>query len=344
MIVIDGSYGQGGGQILRSALALSLVTRKPFTINQIRARRTRAGLTPAHLVVVEAAANIGRAKVKGDVAGSKTLTFEPGLPVPGWYELIAGSRGSAALILQTILPALMTAVGPSVIKISGGTHMPMAPSVEFFNHTFLPVLKRLGPQVALTLDAPGYYPSGGGRLNVEVEPKRRLNTDPVELLDRGKLLERRVTILIASLSQNTARRQKDAFLDESRWDPSAVIVEDIEQLKGPGNMVSVMLRFEKMTQIITTYSQMGDPPEKAARQAAAEAAFFVDSHAAVDEHLADQLLLPLALAGGGKMVTTSPSLHTRTNMHIISQFLPQATFNVLPHGDKAWMIQVDKKA
>lgn len=342
MIKVDGSYGEGGGQILRSALALSMVTRKPFTIENIRARRARAGLAGGHLLAIDAAMQVCKAKATGNESGSRTLKFEPGITIPGWYEFIAGSRGSASLIFQTVMPALMMAAGPSVLKFSGGTHVPQSPPVEFLMHTFLPQLKKLGPSLKIELDAPGYYPAGGGRLNVEVEPKRKLDMTPLILTERGKLLERKCRIVIANLSQNTARRQQEAFIAESGWDPSAVSIEDIEQLKGPGNMVCVTLRFEHMTEVITCFGQMGDPPEKAARQAAGEAAFFMDAQAAVGEHLADQLLLPMALAGGGKLTTTSPSRHTRTNIHVISQFMDNVKFTVEPHGEKAWMIEVKK--
>lgn len=342
MINVDGSYGEGGGQILRSALALSMVTRKAFTIENIRARRSRAGLAGGHLLAIDAAQQVCKAKVTGNQVGSKKIKFEPGITIPGWYEFAAGSRGSASLVLQTIMPSLMTAAGPSVLKFSGGTDVPQSPPVRFFKQTFLPHLQKLGPSLKVVLDAPGYYPAGGGRLNVEIEPKRKLDTTPLDLTSRGELLERKCHIVIANLSQNTARRQTEAFIAESGWDESAISVEDIEQLKGPGNMVSVMLRFEHMTEIITCFGQMGDPPEKAARQAASEAAFFMNAQAAVGEHLADQLLLPMAMAGGGKMTTTSPSRHTRTNIHVISQFMDNVKFIVEPHGEKAWMIQVKK--
>lgn len=343
MIRLDGSYGEGGGQILRSALALSMVTRKPFIMENIRARRSKPGLAPVHQVFVEAAAKVCKASVSGNEQGSKTLKFEPGITVPGWYEFSLGSRGATALLLQTLLPALMTAAGPSVLRFVGGTHVPLAPSVDFLQHAFLPHLKKFGPKVDIELASPGYYPSGGGRVNIDIDPRRRLNMEPLDLSRRGRLMERQVRILIANLNQNTARRQKEAFLAETHWDPACVVIDDIEQNKGPGNMICVILRYEHVTEVITQYGQMGDPPERAARKAAVETEFYMESEAAVGEHLADQLLLPMALAGGGRMSTTSPSLHTRTNMHIISQFLDNVSFDVDPHGDKAWMIHVRKK-
>ncbi len=342
MIRIDGSYGEGGGQILRCALALSMVTRKPFTLENIRARRSRPGLAPGHQLVIEAAAKICKASVAGNETGSKTLKFEPGITIPGWYELAVGSKGATALLLQTLLPSLMTAAGPTVLRFNGGTHIPHAPSIDFLQHAFLPHLKKMGPKVDIEVASPGYYPSGGGRVNIDIDPRRRLNPEPLDLGRRGKLLERQVRILIANLNQNTARRQKEAFLAEMNWDPACVTIDDIEQTKGPGNMICVVLKFEHVTEVITQYGQMGDPPEKAARRLATETEFYLESDAAVGEHLADQLLLPMALAGGGRMSTTSPSLHTRTNMHTISQFMEDVAFAVEPHGDKAWMIHVRK--
>jgi RNA 3'-terminal phosphate cyclase (ATP) len=163
MITIDGSYGEGGGQILRTSLALSLVTGKPFSINNIRAGRKKPGLMRQHLTAVNAAAEIGSAAIKGNRIGSQEFTFEPEMIKPGNFHFAIGSAGSCTLVFQTILPALIIAGGPSEIILEGGTHNPFAPPFDFLAKAFLPVINRMGPKVDAVLEKPGFYPAGGGR-------------------------------------------------------------------------------------------------------------------------------------------------------------------------------------
>lgn len=170
MLAIDGSYGEGGGQIIRTSLALSLITGKPFRIYNVRAKRAKPGLQRQHLTAVSAAAEIGRAKVDGAVVGSQQFTFTPGGVIPGDYVFRVGTAGSATLVLQTVLPPLMIASGPSLLTIEGGTHNVHAPPFDFLEKTFLPLVNRMGWHVEAKLDRYGFYPPGGGRLNVLIEP------------------------------------------------------------------------------------------------------------------------------------------------------------------------------
>src|SRR5512138_2046230 len=163
MITIDGSQGEGGGQILRSALALSLVTGKPFRIENIRARRQKPGLMRQHLTAVNAAVEIGAAHVSGNTVGSSELTFAPTALRSGEYHFVVGTAGSCTLVLQTVLPALIIAEGSSEIRLEGGTHNPAAPPFDFLAGAFLPLLNRMGPDVRAALERPGFYPAGGGR-------------------------------------------------------------------------------------------------------------------------------------------------------------------------------------
>src|SRR5262245_11938020 len=170
MLTIDGSVGEGGGQILRSALSLSLVTGTPFRIDNIRGNRRKPGLLRQHLTAVEAAAAVGGAEVQGAVIGGGTLVFRPGHVRPGRYAFSVGTAGSATLVLQTILPALVTARSPSEVRIEGGTHNPLAPPFDFLAEVFLPLLERSGVRARATLERHGFHPAGGGSLSVTIEP------------------------------------------------------------------------------------------------------------------------------------------------------------------------------
>ncbi|HWW75660.1 MAG TPA: RNA 3'-terminal phosphate cyclase, partial [Pyrinomonadaceae bacterium] len=168
MLSIDGSYGEGGGQIIRTSLALSLITGKPFRVYNVRARRDKPGLQRQHLTAVTAAAAIGTAKADGAHVGSKEFTFEPGAIQPGEYKFTIGTAGSTMLVLQAILPPLMLADAPSLLLFEGGTHNVKAPPFEFIRKSFLPLVNRTGPTVTVELQRYGFYPPGGGRFNVYI--------------------------------------------------------------------------------------------------------------------------------------------------------------------------------
>src|SRR5688572_17114432 len=174
MLIIDGSFGEGGGQILRTSLALSLITGRPFRIEKIRANREKPGLMRQHLTAVKAAGKIGQAEVEGAFIGAKELTFAPGEVVPGDYSFAVGTAGSATLVLQTVLPALITASKPSTLRLEGGTHNPYAPPFDFLARVFLPIVNRMGPNIEATLLRPGFYPAGGGKVNFTIEPAEKL--------------------------------------------------------------------------------------------------------------------------------------------------------------------------
>src|SRR5687768_11762544 len=186
MITIDGSEGEGGGQVLRTSLSLSLVTGKPFRIEKIRANRSRPGVMRQHVTAVEAACAIGGAECEELAVGASTLTFTPGKVVPGEHLFAVGTAGSTSLVLQTILPVLMLAGGPSRLRLEGGTHNMQAPPFEFIERCFLPIVNRMGPQVSAKLVRHGFYPAGGGCVEVEIEPAAQLAQ--IELVERGALL------------------------------------------------------------------------------------------------------------------------------------------------------------
>ena len=208
MVSIDGSFGEGGGQILRTSLALSMITGKPFEIDRIRAGRNKPGLMRQHLLAVKAAAQISCAEVTGAAIGSGSLCFRPQILIPGKYRFAVGTAGSATLVMQTLLPALAMADGPSELTLEGGTHNPFAPPFDFIAQTYIPIFNRMGGRAEVSLDRPGFYPAGGGRFTVRIQPSGKLL--PLRLIERGALVSRRARALVSRLPGSIAARK-------SRW-------------------------------------------------------------------------------------------------------------------------------
>lgn len=318
MIAIDGSAGEGGGQILRTSLALALVTGEPFRIERIRANRSRPGLQRQHLTAVLAAAEVGRARVDGAGLHSQRLTFSPGAVRPGHFRFSTGTAGSAMLVLQTVLPALAMAGGPSQIDLEGGTHNIYAPPFDFLVTAFLPLLRRMGPRIEAVLHRPGFYPAGGGRVAVTVEPQARLT--PIEVVDRGRVVRRRIRGIVSRLARHIAEREVDTALRDLDWPGDCGSIEEVDS-PGPGNALIIEVHCEHVAEVFTGFGQRGVPAEKVASAAAREARRYLEANVPVGEHLADQLLLPMALAGGGRFRTLAPTLHTSTNIATLSRFL-----------------------
>ena len=324
MIRIDGSTGEGGGQMLRTALSLALVTGQPFEMENIRAGREKPGLLRQHLTAVLAAAEIGNAKVQGAALGSKTLRFYANEIRPGNYRFAVGTAGSGTLVLQTVLPALMTASGPSTLVLEGGTHNTHAPPFDFLNKTFLPTLARFGPRVSVRLDRFGFYPAGGGRITVEIQPCSHLS--PVVLESRGDVTTRKAIAIVANLSRNIAERELAAATQALGWEASSAQIMETNNSPGPGNILFLELGSAQVTEVISAFGRLGATSEQVAQEAVEEARTYLKSDAVAGEHLADQLLLPLALAGSGSFTATKLTLHARTNMEVISLFLPSVAF------------------
>ena len=320
MIRIDGSTGEGGGQMLRSALSLSLVTGKAFRIENIRAKREKPGLLRQHLTAVVAASEVAGAEAEGATLGSKTLTFIPGPVRPGNYHFTIGTAGSGTLVFQTILPALMTASGRSEITIEGGTHNMQAPPLDFLQKAFLPVLNRLGPKVGIRLEKYGFYPAGGGRLIATIEPCERLSS--IQLLERGEIERRSAVAIVANLPRSIAQRETDTIVKLLNWDEQVAQVVETRNSVGPGNIVLIELASRNVTELFCGFGRIGASAESVASEAADAARSYMASGAAAGEHLTDQLLLPFALAGGGAFTAEKLNLHSRTNIEIIHHFLP----------------------
>ena len=320
MIRIDGGAGEGGGQMLRSALSLSLVTGKAFHLENIRANRERSGLLRQHLTAVLAASEIGSAQVEGATLGSKTLTFIPGSVRSGTYHFAVGTAGSSTLVFQTILPALMTASGPSEITIEGGTHNMQAPPFDFLEKVFLPLIRTLGPKVEVQLKRYGFYPAGGGSFLARIEPCRRLK--PIQLVNRGEITGKTASAIVANLPRSIAQRELNTVADLLNWDAQSMNIIETKNSIGPGNIVLVEVVSSGLTEVFSGFGKIGKSAESVASDACESARSYLASGAAVGEHLADQLLLPLALAGGGSFTAEKLNSHARTNIDVIAKFLP----------------------
>ncbi len=320
MLTIDGSQGEGGGQILRSSLGLSLVTGKPFTIANIRAKRAKPGLMRQHLTAVNAATEVGQAGVTGAALRSTELTFEPGAVRPGEYRFAVGTAGSATLVLQTVLPALLCAPGPSVLRLEGGTHNPWAPPFDFLAKAFLPLVNRMGPTVRAELVRPGFYPAGGGEFRVTITPAAAALA-PVELLKRGKTKRVRATAMVASLPRHIAERELRVVADKLGLKSKDLFVDEVSGSRGPGNVVTIEVECEHLTEVFTGFGERQTRAETVADKAAQQARRYLAKDAAVGEYLTDQLIIPLALAGSGAFRTLGLSRHAQTNIEVIEKFL-----------------------
>jgi RNA 3'-terminal phosphate cyclase (ATP) len=319
VLTIDGSRGEGGGQILRTSLALSLVTGTPFRIERLRAGRQKPGLQRQHLTAVQAAAAIGGGDVEGAAIGSQALVFRPGRVKPGAYRFAIGTAGSTGLVLQTILPPLLRADGTSTLTLEGGTHNPFAPPFDFLARAFLPLLVRMGARVEAELDRPGFYPAGGGHVTVIVDGGAPLA--PPSLQARGTVVRRRARALLSRLARHIGERELAVVQSALGWAPEEreVVVLDAA---GPGNALLLEVESEHVTEVFTAFGERGVPAERVAATAVQEAQRYVASDVPVGEHLADQLLIPLALARGGSFRTLPLTGHTRTNMEVIREFVP----------------------
>ncbi len=318
MITIDGSMGEGGGQVLRTSLALATVTGRAFRMENIRAGRRKPGLLRQHLTAVRAAAEISQAELRGDALQSMELVFEPGPVRPGTYHFSVGTAGSATLVFQTVLPALALAAGPSELVLEGGTHNPWAPPYDFLEKVLLPVLSRMGPRVRTQLDRPGFYPAGGGRFRAWIEPVAKLG--PLELLDRGPVVRCGATALVSNLPAHIAERELRVVHRKLGWPTDGLRVEPVKDPAGPGNALLLEIESANVTELVTGFGQRGVRAETVASRAVRDARRYLDAEAPVGEHLADQLLVPLALAGG-RFRTLKPTPHTTTNVGVIRHFI-----------------------
>jgi RNA 3'-terminal phosphate cyclase (ATP) len=320
VIHIDGAQGEGGGQILRTSLSLSLVTGQPFRMENIRAGRAKPGLLRQHLTAVLAAAEVSGAAAEGAVLGSTAITFRPGAVKPGGYHFAVGTAGSATLVFQTVLPALMLAPAPSRVTLEGGTHNEAAPPYDFLAKTFLPVLRRMGPCIGVKFERYGFYPAGGGRFSAEVVPVEKLA--PLELVERGALGAVTARAVVANLSRRIAQRELETAAGLLGLAPEACTIDQTRESSGPGNVVMVEVVCGGFTEVFTAFGKLGVTAERVATQAVDAAKAYIGSPGAADTHLADQLILPMALAGRGSFTAVELDGHARSGIDVVQQFLP----------------------
>lgn len=331
MIIIDGSDGEGGGQIVRNACALSLVTGKPFRITNVRGKREKPGLMRQHVTAIEAACRIGGGSCEGLAVGSHEIGFTPGKIVPGDYHFAVGTAGSTGLVLQTVVMPLILADGPSHLVLEGGTHNMLAPPFDFITKSFLPIVQRMGGRIEARLVRHGFYPLGGGRIEVDITPG---TLTPIDCVERGALRRVAAEALFAGLPFDIAEREiatARKFLPD--WPDEAFAVRQLPADRGPGNALILEADYEHVTEIVTGFGKLGVSAESLAKTAAQRMGGYLASPAFAGPYLADQLLLPFALAGGGSFTTVKPSQHARTAADVIELFLDQRwTFTQQDNG------------
>ncbi len=343
---IDGSFGEGGGQILRTSLTLSAITNTPFEMFNIRAGRKRPGLRPQHLQAVKAAQAVSGASVKGDVVGSESITFAPGSRKPGEYFFEIGTAGSVSLVLQTIflpLALLETSGERSKVRILGGTHVPWSPCFHYLKLQWLRYIKRLGLGAELEMQRAGFYPRGGGEMAAEILPAGEIK--PLVLEKRGPLKRISIVSAVGNLPEHILWRQRDKA--ERRLANKGITCPlDIKEEKmpatGQGTMLLLLAEFEHSWCCYYGLGAVGKRSETVADEAVDGLLGFMKTEGVVDEHLADQLVLPLALSEGpSSFITPEVTQHLLTNIEVIKKFLP-VRVDVEDMGEKGGRVNISR--
>lgn len=320
-ILIDGSFGEGGGQILRTSLSLSAVTRRPFTITNIRANRKPPGLRPQHLLSVTSAAEVCGACVVGAEIGAREITFGPRELRSGVFRFDVGTAGSTPLVLQAIFYPLAQAAGESVVTITGGTHVPMSPCYHYLEMQWLPVMKQIGFNADLVMRKAGFYPQGGGEVNAIIRPHEALRCLRAD--SRGALKSIVGISAVANLPMHIAERQRNRALERLGEKGIRGEIEIVEMASpGKGTMLLLLAQFEGTASCHYSLGAIGKRAERVADEACGDFFEFLSGDAAIEPRLADQLLLPLSLALGESCFTTSKvTQHLITNAAVIQTFL-----------------------
>jgi RNA 3'-terminal phosphate cyclase (ATP) len=333
-VFIDGSMGEGGGQILRTSLALACITGRNLHIENIRAARRNPGLAKQHLSCVRAACQICAGQCKGAAIGSQVLDFQPGPIRSGDFSFDIGSAGSATLVIQTILPALFLADKPSTVTVTGGTHNTWAPPFDFLAETFLPAIGTAGFDADCKLVKHGFFPAGGGKITLDVRPRQEKPNQSIYFCEPAKQIQIHARIYTAKLPAHIAQRQKK-LLSQSKLKFQNIEHIEVTDSDGPGNCIMLRLRGGGRTTVFTTFGQRGKPSEKVVGEVVSLAEDFLPSSAAVDRFSADQLLIYMAILNlrpggekpapakaGGCYTTNDLTTHLTTNIETIKKFLP----------------------
>lgn len=324
MIEIDGSFGEGGGQILRTALSLSCLFIKPFRIFNIRKGRKKPGLMPQHLTSVRAAQLISGAEVKGGEIGSSELIFKPTGVRGGEFFFDVGTAGSTSLVLQTIIPSLIFSKEKTTIILKGGTHVPFSPSFDYIAEVFAPILERLGVKIEMKIESYGFYPKGGGRIRIEIFPAEKLK--PLRVTERGKVLRIRGYSGAGNLPLSIAERQKNAMIEKMHSEikdlkcPPEIELKDVFT-PGQGTFIYLHSESENAVAGFTALGERGKRAEAVGEEAATEFIKYYSTNAAFDRHLPDQIVLYLTMPAEESIFTTSCiTQHLLTNLWVIGLF------------------------
>lgn len=340
LIKIDGSYGEGGGQILRTALSLSVITQRPFEIYNIRANRKTPGLSHQHLQAVNATAQICNAEVTRNQLRSTDLEFYPGEVKSGTYRLDIGTAGSVSLVLQTILYPLSLANKSSSVTIVGGTHVSQSPCIDYLSQQWLYFLKKIGFDAEIQTLRAGYYPRGGGEVLIQINPARPRH--PLWIETRGRLMQVQGMSTVSNLDITIAQRQQaQAKMKLSgRNIPHEISVGEAPAL-GKGTMLLLVGKFEQSQCCYFSLGAIGKRAETVADEACNEFFSFLETRGVIDEHLADQLIIPLALTkGASQFITPRVTQHLLTNIEIVKLFLP-VTVNISGNLHEEGTVKVD---
>ncbi|MFH0965347.1 MAG: RNA 3'-terminal phosphate cyclase [Planctomycetota bacterium] len=323
MLVIDGSFGEGGGQIFRTALSLSLLTGRPFRIRKIRANRSNPGLAAQHLACARLARDISLADVEGDALGSREIEFRPRPVRSGRYRCVIPTAGSAALVLQTVLVPLSLAGGTTDLDLEGGTHVPWSPCFHYLERVFLPILSAAGYDCRAELVRPGYFPKGGGVLRCRISPV--VAPASLELSERGPLRAVEAIAAVSALPVSVAKRMLAEMEKLLAAGGCTLTSSRVLDLGGafPGAFAGLVANFENGRAGAFALGAKGKSAEEVGREAVSIILSFLCSSASVDAHLADQLVLPLAaLNVPARWTTPEVTLHLYTNVTIVNTFLP----------------------
>ncbi|KZN34056.1 hypothetical protein N480_22980 [Pseudoalteromonas luteoviolacea S2607] len=341
-IIIDGSKGEGGGQVLRTALSLSMLLNQPIEIKNIRAGRKKPGLKRQHLTCVLAAQQICDAHVTGAELNSQNITFVPNQVQAGEYEFKIGTAGSTVLVCQTILLPLALSGEPSTVSLQGGTHNGMSPSLTFFEHSFMPALKSMGLNCEIKTHKLGFFPAGGGSWQIDITPLSSLKSCQFE--QSGAELELQqsncnVLSIVAGVKDSVASREIKEAQSQLSWENANTEI-DRAKAYGNGNSFHLSVGQAKQVAMFEQIGELGLSAERVAGRAVKSLKHYLKSGAAVEEHLADQLLLPMALAGGGSFTTTALSSHTTTNIDVIAQ-LSGIKIKTQQLNEHLWKVYLD---
>ena len=339
MIEIDGTFGEGGGQILRTSLSLAAITGRAVHFVNIRAKRRKPGLMRQHLACAKAVTEITGGRLRGAELNSQEMTFEPGTIHGGDYYFAVGSAGSVTLIAQTVIPVLLNADMPSKVEIEGGTHVDQSPIFEFFDRVYLAALRKMGAEITAKMERVGFYPAGGGKIMLEIQPVRAW--DRFECVTAGNLKRSLLTAIGHDIDKRILDDELTICKDKlERKTGFKCAAQDVGSA-GPGNVLYAQMDYENITELFSVCGAFDVSRREVAERVAGMVNRYLALNVPVGRFLADQLLLPMSIGAGGKYLTSLPTKHTQTNVEVIQKFL-NTDIKLENNKDGTFMIEVNK--